>query len=293
MWMYALLFIVYVTVASWGKVQAFNSQLSAVGTKQQRRGFSNARDWLVQYTGRDKSDTLSSTVLFADASASPMITAGETGAVEGAAKRSWSSIFAKVLGYCMGIGSLALYSPIIYTLVKTRDAGGFSIATWVLNLVGTAFALMYPFKMGYPSSTYAELMTITCQATGILALVCFLRGYFTQYLIGVVPFAVLYLGLLFSKAVPMQAIQALQVVSVMLTTYSNIPQIMLTFKLKRAAWSWITAVLSLTGCLVRVFTTLKLSGGDKLLLTGYILGAMTNFTLVAQVYIYNYLGLKL
>lgn len=207
-------------------------------------------------------------------------------------KKSFSLIFAKVLGYCMGIGSLLLYSPIIYSIVKTKDASGLSIATWIFNLVGTAAALLYPVKMGYPLSTFAELMTITVQATGILGLVCYMRGYFTQYLIGIIPFLAMYIYTLMSKAVPQKALQSFQMVSVMLTTYSNIPQILLTFKLKHASWSWITGVLSLTGCLVRVFTTLKLSGGDKLLLLGYILGAITNSTLVAQVFVYNYLGLK-
>lgn len=48
------------------------------------------------------------------------------------------------------------------------QADGFSVATWVFNLLGITLACIYPLKKGFPISTFAELLLLVVQSTGIL-----------------------------------------------------------------------------------------------------------------------------
>lgn len=78
------------------------------------------------------------------------------------------TIVAKALGYVIGVGSLAVYLPIVFSLLKKKSADGFSVATWVFNLMGITLAVIYPLKKGFPMSTFVELVLLVVQSTGIL-----------------------------------------------------------------------------------------------------------------------------
>ena len=75
----------------------------------------------------------------------------------------FKDVAAKVVGYVMGMGAMMLYSPIIITLLRTKNSNGFSISTWVFNVFGTMLAISYPVKRGFPISTYVELITVLLQ----------------------------------------------------------------------------------------------------------------------------------
>lgn len=78
------------------------------------------------------------------------------------------TIVAKALGYVIGVGSLAVYLPIVVSLLKKQSSDGFSVATWVFNLMGITLAVLYPLKKGFPMSTFVELLIMVIQSTGIL-----------------------------------------------------------------------------------------------------------------------------
>ena len=83
-----------------------------------------------------------------------------------------------------------------------------------------------------------------------------------------------------------QILSAIQIVALVVCNYACIPQIMLTFRTKRASWSPVTAVMSMTGNIVRVFTTLQLTG-DKLMLGGNLVGLVNNLVLLTQCLMYR------
>lgn len=193
---------------------------------------------------------------------------------------------AKGVGYLMGAGSIFLFSPIIFTLIKTRSADGFATSTWILNLMGMLLAVAYPVKMGFPPSTYIEVVSVIFQCVLILGLICFYKGIFQRFIFSVIPGAAVFIWFLQSRSTPKRIVQLVQAGSILLSTYANIPQIILTFKLKKASWSWITAGLSTSGCLVRMLTTLQLTK-DKFAFFGYSIGFITNLILMLQVFYYN------
>lgn len=198
---------------------------------------------------------------------------------------TWKDAFAKALGYCMGIGAMALYSPMIIKLLKDKSADGMSAQTWMFNLFGMTLAILYPFKKGFPVSTYIELLATTAQSFGILGLIMSFSGKRTEYFYGAAG-AVAAATFLFTTNIPPKILSIIQIVSIISCNYALVPQIMLSFKMKKAGWSAITASLSAAGCFVRILTTLQLTK-DPLVLLGYMIGLTNNAIVLGQIYLYR------
>ena len=219
----------------------------------------------------------SSSIIIAKATASTIIST--TTAVTS------KDIIAKGLGYVLGFGALAVYLPIIINLIKAKSADGYSVETWIYNLIGLTIACLYPYKKGFGVSTYVEILAIAIQSAGILGLICYYQDKFNEYLIGMLAFIASCSFICITK-VPISILNWMQVAAIIICNYANIPQIVLTFQTKKATWSWITSAMSMAGNLIRVFTTIQLTK-DKLVLSGNALGFLTNLILFAQVFIYK------
>ena len=216
--------------------------------------------------------------------AKSVIVASKSGGV-GTASASSGDVVAKILGYTMGAGSLMLYSPIILKLLNTKRADGFSHETWIFNLVGLTAAVIYPFKKGFPLSTYVEILILCVQSFGILGLLCSYKGLLGEYMVGMGVYLATAISLL-AIDLPTSILGLLQWVAILVCNYAQIPQILLTYRTKRASWSPITAIMSMVGNTVRVFTTLQLTG-DKLVLSGNLVGLLCNITLLTQCWLYR------
>ena len=195
-------------------------------------------------------------------------------------------VVAKVLGYIIGAGSMAVYLPILLSLLKDKSSEGFSAQTWIFNLLGISLACVYPIKKMFPLSTYVELLLLAVQSIGILGLICYYQKLTKEYLAFMAVFALATFGATVTP-IPSKVLQATQMAAILVCNYANIPQIILTFRRKKASWSPITAAMSMAGNLIRIFTTFQLAAGDKLILGGYVLGFTTNAILLAQVLFYG------
>lgn len=170
-------------------------------------------------------------------------------------------------------------------LAKTRDASGFSIATWIFTLLGLTTSVAYPLKKGFPISTYIELVMLTLQSVGILGLVCFLKGKLTEYIIGMSVFGIAAFAL-WKAPITVNYLSAMQVVAALLCNWANIPQMILNFQNQNAAVPFLTTAMSLAGNIIRIFTTLQLTK-DPFVLGGYLLGFTTNAVLLGQTFVYG------
>lgn len=188
---------------------------------------------------------------------------------------------ADLLGYGLAVGSSTLYAPILIKLFQTRDPSGMSASTWVLNVVGTLLALCYPVKQGYPASTYADLAVILAQVTTVLGLICHYNGYLPQFMAAVTVGTAGTAAFLKDKDTSKEVVHGVQLASIAIGAVALLPQIWLTFQTQRSAWSWVTALASMMGCVVRIFTTLRLTK-DRTALGGYVLGAVLNGILLGQ-----------
>ena len=95
------------------------------------------------------------------------------------------------------------------------------------------------------SSSSSSPILIT--GIGILGLICLYQGLASQYLLGIIPSIILFTAFLFYPHTSPDIIKSLQMLSIGINTYANVPQIILTFNQKKASWSWITAALSMAG----------------------------------------------
>ena len=78
---------------------------------------------------------------------------------------------ATALGYLVGAGSLALYTPIVWRVSRQGDASGLTLSTWWLKLASYSCSDVYSLANGYPLSTYVETLVITAEAALVLAVV--------------------------------------------------------------------------------------------------------------------------
>lgn len=136
-------------------------------------------------------------------------------------------IVAKVLGYIMGFGAVAVYLPIVLKLLSGKSADGLSLQTWICNLLGLTMATFYPFKKGFPFSTYIELLTVAVQSSFILFLICMYNGQLVQFMFGFTAFAASLVAVS-NMQIPANALNAIQVLSILICNYANVPQIVLT-----------------------------------------------------------------
>lgn len=199
---------------------------------------------------------------------------------------SWKTSLAKAMGYIMGAGAMFIYTPIFIKLLQRGNADGFSMSTWIFNFLGLMLATVYPMKKGYPLSTFIDLLAATSQSVLILLVL----SIYQHKVIPVVAFlltSILGAGIFLKiPNVSSRTMNWFQIVASLLANYANFPQIILSFQTKQAAWSGVTALMSMIGCTVRIFTTIQLTN-DPVTIGGYVLGLVTNSILLAQVLFYN------
>ena len=94
----------------------------------------------------------------------------------GKAPRSVRDVLATFMGWLLSAGALTIYTPMIFSLLRTRDATGMSAATWALQLVGFVIFVTYHVRNGLPLSTYVDFAALAAQAATLLVLICLFQG---------------------------------------------------------------------------------------------------------------------
>lgn len=190
---------------------------------------------------------------------------------------------ASALGYVVGAGSLALYSPILLRVCRSGDASGLTLSTWWLKLTSYTCSDVYSFANGYPLSTYLETLIITVEAALVLAVV----GAYQRRIDAA--FAGSAVALVAASAwaltvAPPAAIALAQGSATILNTGALLPQLHQNWRRREAGgYSPVTASLACAGCTIRLFTTVELADSDPLLLAGFGCGLALNAALLAQI----------
>lgn len=198
-----------------------------------------------------------------------------------------SEALATALGYLIGAGSLALYTPILLRVFRQKSARGLTLSTWWLKLSSYACSDVYSFRNGYPLSTYVETLIISVEAALVLvAVAAYQRRIDASFaLCAVLLLAACSWAL---TDAPPQAIACAQGSATLLNTGALIPQLAQnSFRREAGGYSPITAALACTGCAIRLFTTKELADGDPLLLAGFGCGLVLNAALLGQIVWYG------
>jgi hypothetical protein len=193
---------------------------------------------------------------------------------------------ATAVGYAIGAGSTALYTPMIFRCVKRGSAAGLSPETWLLKLCGYVTSDIYNLSRHYPLSQYAESLTLAVQALVMLILVCRYQRKVGPAVAGLLVLVVSAV-LLATPAGQERGIPALQAVATVAGASAVVPQIVLNMRRSGSGeFSPITASLLTGGNAVRAWTTQQLADGDAILLFGCALGFLVNATLLSQILYY-------
>jgi len=192
---------------------------------------------------------------------------------------------ATIFGYVIGSAALALYVPIIIDLLQKKHSGGIAKLTWVSSLLSFSLALIYPIKRKFALSTYVELLALEVQSFIVLALVCFYDNLIFEFLVGSGALMLIMISMLLNDISP-SVLSIIQVTRLALDGYSLLPQIVENFRAKSFRYHQTTALMSVVGNGMRIFTTIKLVK-DPLVLAGYIVGFLSNIILLAQYYIFK------
>jgi len=180
---------------------------------------------------------------------------------------------------------MAIYAPMIVSLIASKDGSGLSRTTWALQLLGFSAALVYPSRKGFPLSSFADMIALTLQAFVILVLSAYYEGAIT--LPGAVAAAALPIVLfLVTTRAPLGVCTAVQAAASATMTVALVPQVVKNFAARSSGgWSRTSALLSTGGNAVRVFTTLQLTK-DPILLGQFVAGTVLNGLLLAQTFLF-------
>lgn len=193
---------------------------------------------------------------------------------------------AKLLGVVIIAASFALKVPQIVKILRNKSVAGLSFAMFTLELFGFVFQGSFAARHGFPLDSYLEVFVILVQNFIIIGL-CYVytTGYSAQaFLLHAAAVGLLAWELLFA---PLEAVVALQSLSIAIFTVAKVPQIVSAFRLKSTGQLDLFMVLLQTlGSLVRVFTTLQ-SVDNPVYLAGYVLGSSLNAVMTLQVLYYG------
>eukprot|EP00808_Paulinella_micropora_P004153 g15774.t1 len=195
---------------------------------------------------------------------------------------------ANLLGYLIGFGSLSVYTPLIYRIIRKRSAKGLATTTWLLKCVTYGSTCIYSYSRALPLSAYMETISTSAQAFVLLLLVSCLQVEFSR-IVALFSFILLVGGACLQSSDGGKAVLSfLQGVAIFVGASAVLPQILLNWRHGSSGeFSILTASLLTVGNLVRAWTTIKLAGGDPLLLVGFGLGFLFNGFLLAQILYYS------
>ena len=192
----------------------------------------------------------------------------------------------QVLGYGLGAASVLLYAPVGLRVARQgrRGAEGLAVSTWWLKASGFAVSILYNQSNGYPMEQYSETIVLALESAAVLALVSYYKGeedgFDARVIAGCAALGgAAYLG---ATAAPPEALALAQAGATAVQISALLPQVALNAERRACSYSPVTAAMAMLGCSVRLYTTLQLAGGDRLLLAGFGAGLLLNSVLVGQ-----------
>ena len=176
------------------------------------------------------------------------------------------SSIASGIGYVIGAGSVFLYTPMIYRVVRRGSADGLSPSTWLMKFFCYSFNSAYNIYHEYPLSSYSEIIALWLQAALMLFLVCwFQRQWWPLLAAATIPAAATLAGV--DGIAPW--LSAGQAAASAVGSGAVIPQIVLNARRGGSGeFSAVTASLLTAGNALRAWTTITVTH-DPILLAGF------------------------
>lgn len=194
-----------------------------------------------------------------------------------------TELLATGTGYCVLIGSIFRSVPQIIRIVKNKSVEGLSLTSFVSELVAYTIIWAYNFNLGYPFSSYGEIVACWIQDIALVGLVLHYRKQINgKVVLATAAFAV-FMGVLMTNTCGTQALYVMQASTIaMISLGARIPQIWMNHKRGNSGeLSLLTCLMNVCGCFARMFTTIVLTK-DTLNLIAAVVQAVLNGVLLYQ-----------
>ena len=190
---------------------------------------------------------------------------------------------AVALGYSCVVGSVFRCLPQIHRIITRKSVEGISFTAILAEFLIYSINLAYNVYYKYPFNTYGDLAISWVVLIFVLVLIQWFRKFDTRKVALVTVASSIWCYTLFSQSLPETVLSSLQAASsVGLAFGSRIPQIFLNWRQGTTGeLSIIMFIANALGCLIRVFTTIALTG-DKLLLFNAAFHFVLNAIIIVQ-----------
>lgn len=194
---------------------------------------------------------------------------------------------ADLIGYLVGLFAIFLYFPIIIDLINKKNSYGYSIITWLTNIISYTLAITYSIKKNYKISVYIDIIALYIQSIIIFGLISYYNHKINQFFIIVSILISFQLVMTKLTTISSSILFIIQIIRIILDSFSLLPQIYLNFKNHIFQYNEYTAFMSSLTNGLRIFTTLQLVKDPFMLIIIYILGLTSNIILLLQFLLYR------
>ncbi|KAF5092985.1 hypothetical protein D0Z00_004305 [Geotrichum galactomycetum] len=200
---------------------------------------------------------------------------------------------ALAISRALGLGIVGMSSivkvPQILKLVASRSAEGLSLVSFVLETIGYFISLSYGFRMNFPFTTFGETALIGIQNFVICFLILQYSGKKTLaalFFAAISSFVYILVDPTNAGYISDQQMTLLQGLTIPLSLFSKIPQVLANYKNKSTGQLSAFSVINyLAGSLARVFTTFQ-EVNDPIILSSFVGATILNAILAIQLVLY-------
>lgn len=188
-----------------------------------------------------------------------------------------------LLGYACLVGSCFRSVPQIVKILQAGSAEGLSLTSNLMELLCYTVTVAYNMQQGYAFNTYGEVFACWLQDVVIVGLIFRHLRLSGPLVAGATAAFAAACAWLFSSLCPIEVLGWLQMSTiVVMAVGARMPQIWLNWRRGNAGvLSVATCCLNVAGCVVRIFTTVVLTG-DTIILGGCITQLVLNAILLWQ-----------
>ncbi|KAI1723231.1 PQ loop repeat domain-containing protein [Ditylenchus destructor] len=196
-------------------------------------------------------------------------------------------VLSRLLGIAITVGSSFLLVPQILKIYTAKSGRGISLWAQVLGLLAAAGNASYNYEKGYVFGQWGDTLFVAIQMIFIIMQILWYSD--------AQPYALAFMAwcwcaslAVFYHFVPMAVLEAIQLSSVPIVFISKSIQVTQNYREQSTGQlSIISVSMQFGGCMARIFTTIQEAGGEWLILLPYIVAAVLNGIILAQILYYG------
>ncbi|KMZ68327.1 Mannose-P-dolichol utilization defect 1 protein [Zostera marina] len=196
-------------------------------------------------------------------------------------------LMAKVLGYCIVVGSTSVKLPQIIKISRSKSVQGLSIISFELEIIGYTIGLAYCVSKGIPFSAYGEYFFLLIQSIVLISIIYYFSSPLRAGTLAKIMFYCAIAPSVFAGRIEPVLFEALFAGQHAIFFFARVPQIWTNYNNQSTGeLSFLTSLMNFAGALVRLFTCVQERAPRNMTL-GSMLGILLNGTILTQILMYH------